>query len=551
MTTPKRPYDQTVPPRDANANTFILSDPPTTAGGDLDDDAVVQQCLDDAVDWMHEQLPNVLADHITRKWGIGRDTIDDLRIGYLEGNGDLITHLRSSGYHPLTIARTGLIRPPRLNEIYYPRNSASKSLPEPLRVLRQKVANNNVNPAEISLERVYNYLSAHDRFPLEVGWDKRITFPYPDVDGSVRYTIGRETSDTDDFGDKYAKQTVKRPFVNQDAIFEPIYGSWTVDDGEVLLATEGIADAIMAHQHGLRCISPVAREFKRSHKQRILEHAKRASQVIIINDTDPDGNDRITSGQTGAVKTALYLDEHGINAAIGFLPAKDDKTKIDLAKFLRDRSVDDLLPVFRNALDPEETQAYDNLSKKQRNRAREIEDDWSNIPEPISVSSGSSAIYSLDITDITGLSEGYRGKNPLGHHGQTKPYSDDYFVIPRSDNTPPAYDHKYGVAYNPLTYLLCESDIRSDRSPNGNLSDREHFEAWKHAKEQGYISEDDSIPIRGMWHIARKYDLAPPESIPTSWDDVKMPATIYNRILRYVADKEGVNPGRKELATPA
>ena len=38
--------------------------------------------------------------------------------------------------------------------------------------------------------------------------------------------------------------------------------------------------------------------------------------------------------------------------------------------------------------------------------------------------------------------------------------SENYFVIAEKGSDSYAYDHKYGVAYNALTYLLIESDER-------------------------------------------------------------------------------------------
>jgi DNA primase len=42
---------------------------------------------------------------------------------------------------------------------------------------------------------------------------------------------------------------------------EPIYGLDTVEPGDPVLITEGIADAITAHEAGYPCISPVTVQF--------------------------------------------------------------------------------------------------------------------------------------------------------------------------------------------------------------------------------------------------------------------------------------------------
>ncbi|MFO7896564.1 MAG: toprim domain-containing protein, partial [Candidatus Cloacimonadales bacterium] len=121
----------------------------------------------------------------------------------------------------------------------------------------------------------------------------------------------------------------------------------TVAPGEDVLITEGIADAITAHQAGYACLSPVTTSFKISDRERLAEllEAEDVGRVYIVNDAEPptsslrdaedaEGWDRLHveqygEGVRGAVRTASYLAEQGINARIGELP-QPAAEKVDL-----------------------------------------------------------------------------------------------------------------------------------------------------------------------------------------------------------------------------
>jgi len=145
-----------------------------------------------------------------------------------------------------------------------------------------------------------------------------------------------------------------------------------------------------------------------------------------------------------------------------------------------------------------------------------------------------SRLFELDITDVTGVSQGYRGMNPLGHTGD----SENYFVV---NNSQYAYDHKRCVGYNALTYLLCDAGERPIDDPHGSLSDKERFVAWKHAKENGLLSKDDPIPQGGLIHIAVEHGLCEPTDIQ---EERKLPIEAYNNALDVVRDEYGLEPGR-------
>jgi hypothetical protein len=72
--------------------------------------------------------------------------------------------------------------------------------------------------------------------------------------------------------------------------------------------------------------------------------------------------------------------------------------------------------------------------------------------------------------DMIGLDEGFRGKSPFGHIGD----SENYLCV-LSDQS--AYCHKREVTYNPITAILVLAGVRSKSSPRGGLSNKEMFKA--------------------------------------------------------------------------
>src|SRR5699024_3082310 len=126
------------------------------------------------------------------------------------------------------------------------------------------------------------------------------------------------------------------------------------------------------------------------------------------------------------------------------------------------------------------------------------------------------------------------------HHGTTE----NYFLI--IDERGVAYDHKYPAAYNALTYLLCEAGERSPDDPNGRLSDEEMFVAWRHAKREGLIRDDDPIPRRALRHVAVDHGHCESGDIEDGW---KFPSDAYDDALDTVEDEYGVEPGRDPLST--
>lgn len=546
-------------PREPSLDDFLTDS--TCISEQLQDDNDVEACLETAIQYYHSELPEWLRAKITLKWGIEPDTIDKLRIGYVPEEDNLVEYLTERDFHPLTIARAGVASAYHLNYVYHYDPSGDKTTthpPEPLRTLAEQRDAGEIQPGEIDIKAVYEHVKRHEDggFRLWNGWDSRIIFPYYNADGAPRYLIGRETADTDDYAHKYAKLTIKRPYINRNIIDEPIYGTWSLVPGEPLILTEGITDAIMAHQADLPCLSPVAKQFKEKHHEPLAELCRDASIVYIVNDSETSGE-----GPKGAVKTGLYLDEQGLDVAIATLPRPENVDKVDLAEFLRTHQAVELEPILDDAVTPDQHPIYDELKERERTKARgltpdpeEFDTDESTTPQPTASSDPSkSAIYELSLRDVIkgGTTPTYQTKryehNPLGPEGESP---SKYFAIFNEGAELKAYTHKKNYGYNALTWMAVECDYPGTRGvehPSGELSNLETWAVWTHAKDVEYIPSDDPVPRKAIWHIAEKHDLMPSEFIPSSWSDPELPKSVYNRALTAIREEEGYNPGRRRL----
>jgi hypothetical protein len=373
-------------------------------------------------------------------------------------------------------------------------------------------------------------------------WQGRYVFPYLDANGSPVYAISRAISEDGHPKDHFRKYAKAKTSDDSIRVSEPIYGLRTVTGSEPVIITEGVADAISIHQAGYPCVSPATTRFKQSGKAKLLAKLsdQGVSRVYVLQDAEQPSNSYdgsqniITTEQTepglkGAIDTATFLSKNGIEAHVNTPPRHGIK-KVDLDDYLRDGwgTLDALI---KSAKPPSGHPTHSDPSASEpvsRAKSRPaIETDSDNI----------SAIFELDITDVTGLSVDYRGKSPLGHTGD----SEDYYKIYSQEW---AFDHKRKVGYNALLHLLCDSGERPVGDPYGSLSDRERFIAWKHAKKNRLVSEDDPIPHGGLIFIAINEGLCDRDDLFDGW---KLPPEAYNMALDLVRDEHGLDPGRDPL----
>jgi len=521
-------------------------------GDDDVQDADVEAALEAAVDYYHAQLSGDQRWLIEGKWGIDRATMDDLRIGFAPSNNELPAYLEEQGIDPVAALKAGVVRSQAVKYVYEGNPDARDDLPDVLDEVAAARAAGEVEPEDISLEAVLDAVQEERDVRLYAWWDARIVFPYRDETGTVRYLIARKTGQSDDVPGKYLKLANTKPWVVDDVVFEPIYGCSTVETGEDLILTEGITDAIRAHEAGFPCISPVTKQFKKEHYDVLLEYAADADTAYLCFDSEESG-----VGLDGALRTAWFLQENDVDARVAELPRGDREEKVDLAEFLQDHDGDDLRDVLDEAIAPDDHPDFDDV----------VHGDQEPEPDdtPTGDSSGSSgsgggktgskqsALFDLDISDVVendtrnGVQPGYRGDNPIRHVGDSH---SSYFVYEQYRGGMRARDFKADHTYTPLTWLACTAGARSTSNPGGSLDDSEIWAAWKYAKEEGILGKTDPIPWKARLHIAREHDLAPRDLIRGAERDPSMlPATIHNRILETVEEEYGLNPGKDGLDT--
>lgn len=509
----------------------------------------VERALALTADYYHEQLTSgnrTMIEMIEGKWGIGLETIERLKIGFAPKQNQLPDYLTERGVTPTAALRAGVIRANAVKHVYdCTPSECSHDLPDDLDELAYAQDTGAVDSAEISLAAVVDRAQESEALSLYAWWDSRIVFPYRDEDGTIRYFIARETGATDDLprgGNKYLKLSNSKTWVDDEAVYEPIYGCETVEEGEPLLLTEGITDAITAHEAGFACVSPVTKAFKQQHHEELLAHAEKADGSYLCFDSEQSGE-----GLDGALRTAWMLQDNDVEASVVELPRDESEEKVDLAAFLKTNDATALRGVLLDAITPQAHPAFDPDTHGD-DAASDTGSDHSVDGSPKKTGGHRSALYDLDIEDVVendsryGVSEGYRGDNPIQHVGDSH---SEYFEYKNYRGDMRARDFKAEYTYSPLSWLACASGARSTRSPSGSLSDEEVFEAWRYAKAQDILDPTDPIPWAASRHLARQHDLAPRDLLQAASDEPRMlPPTVHNRIFELVEDEYNINPGR-------
>jgi hypothetical protein len=520
----------------------------------------IERALALTAEYYHEQLTPEIRWMIDGKWGIDSETIDDLGIGFAPSPNRLPEYLLEKGVSPTAALRAGVVRGNVVKHVYECEDpdECHHDMPDDLDELAHARAAGEVEASAlwvardstesengISLNAVVGRAQGAEVLELYAWWDSRIVFPYYEEDGTIRYFIARETGATDDLpsaGNKYLKLSNSKPWVDDEVVYEPIYGCGTVEEGEPLLLTEGITDAITAHEAGFRCVSPVTKAFKRDHHEELLAYAERAGDTYLCFDSEKSG-----AGLDGALRTAWMLQDNGVEVSIAELPRGGNEEKIDLADFLKENDASALREVLIDAITLEAHPAFDPATHGDEATTRRSDSGRSSGGSPKKSGSHRSAMYELSIEDVVendsryGLNSGYRGVNPFQHWGK----SENYFEYKKFKGDMRARDFKSEYTYTPLTWLVCAAGARSAKSPSGSLSDEEHWEAWRYAKEEDILDDTDPIPWAASQHLARKHNLAPSSLLRAAADSPRtLPPTVHNRIFELVEDEYDLNPGR-------
>lgn len=155
-------------------------------------------------------------------------------------------------------------------------------------------------------------------------------------------------------------------------------------------------------------------------------------------------------------------------------------------------------------------------------------------PEQVNSDGECSALYDLEISDLT--ARGFTDRDPHPLHASETGAN---FCI--SSGVGHCWRHL--VSLNALQFLCVESGYMTcleAGSPHHNSSagssmvtgdDEAIWQAWKHAKDNGYIPEDDPLPVRALHHIARKYSIYEPEK------DEMIPRFYYKKTLDRVEEE--------------
>ena len=206
-----------------------------------------------------------------------------------------------------------------------------------------------------------------------------------------------------------------------------------------------------------------------------------------------------------------------------------------------------LLPSLR-FVDPESLDHFgDVLQSKADERQQQAGANATAMSDGGDMNGRRSALYDLELATVTGLDEGFRGKNPMGDRGE----SNNYFKMYGRNS---GYDFKRTWMYNALLYLLVECGERSVDDPYGSLSPEEHLAAWVYAKQQGFISGGDKVPNAALNAAAVElgvceWDDIGPKEVQVGEDEPftipeAVPDPEYAEVLKQFEDAYGVPAGR-------
>ena len=477
--------------------------------------------------------PSTAADYFIDHRGWDRETIDNWQLGYAPSGLDVAEILQTPeyGYSEETIRATGLFTQ-----------------------------------------------SDYDKYDLQPLFVGRYIFPYFNADGEAVYAIARTTGSRgggdagydghpDDFlSGKYGKVAHNQDYC---LIEEPFFGLNTLDDDDAVVIAEGIADAITAAEAGHAVLSPVTTQFKQKHFDPLCDTLEEhnVADVVVIPDSEEAGFSRIDSedipespehifetvnipacapGLGGSLRTANYLTENGIDARVAQLP-RAGLSKVDLDDYLHGWHTS-LDPVIASAKPPHAYTEYetatatqDTTTPTEAERTTHPDDPHTtakNGRETALTREGASALWDLDVGDVNdNLTAGYRGRNPLGHTGE----SETYFVVyekPLDDGSSTLIGKDYKRAgkpsYTGCTYLLVEQGERPVNNPEGALSPKETWIAWSTARKRELIDETDVIPTAALEHIADAKTGYPMQKVP---DDHALPTVAHNMALKWLENR--------------
>ena len=264
-------------------------------------DVRVQDALTALASFYHRRLtetPEVL-EWLTSHYGIGKETIDTLRIGYA-ANGPC----KDDGK-----PQTGVLSALTTGE-------------------------NPFTPRELAATGAFRQAGQAGLTPFFEG---RIVFPYWSH-GRVVFLIGRKTPWTPDRKweqGKYRKLPVHKsqsnrhisPSINNSHLYNE---DCLLTRPERVIITEGVTDCIALMERGFPAISPVTVQIRGADWDRLLPKLRGIKTVYICQD-----NELSQAGLNGAFKTASVLIKHKIQTRLVILPL--DQSRQDARTELKER----------------------------------------------------------------------------------------------------------------------------------------------------------------------------------------------------------------------
>jgi DNA primase len=278
---------------------------------------IVFKILSASAEYYHSRLTPQQREYFHQR-GLNDETIDKFKLGYADGS--LYTAFKNS---PL---------------------GGSKAVHEDWS-LNPNLARSYNNAGAVAREAKQSQLLLSGLFvkfsdgTIKDSFERRYMFPYW-KSGQVVYFIGRR--DTDDQKEieqlpqwnrgKYKKLSTfdqkERSYISKAVRNDYFYGEDSLLEHEIGIITEGVVDCIHLLQAGYSCISPVTEEFKADDFKKLAKLSKLWKTVYIANDNEESG-----IGEQGAVKTAQYIFEQGLDVRIATVPRPEGVEKVDVADF--------------------------------------------------------------------------------------------------------------------------------------------------------------------------------------------------------------------------
>lgn len=198
---------------------------------------------------------------------------------------------------------------------------------------------------------------------------------------------------------------------------------------------------------------------------------------------------------------------------------------------------------------------------QRRLRQAEYEDSEQTVEPDVPEGNGQSALFDVTAEDVArreGASTNPSDRWESAFHGST---TGENMSL---SNQGRIQCWRHGVAHGGLQALVALSDHPDscDQVGTGHTGsnagrssikgdDSAIWHAWKFAKKNGYIPDDDPVPYRALKHVCRVRDLCPVTELPDEYDPEEgetIPDYAYNAALSSIREHDGVNPGRKKTS---